>query len=240
MSNQVQLKTRVRSFFKRNLPFIVHVHNFYTNQKFKNKSIDQVFNTIYQENAWGNSESKSGEGSEVYMAQELINQLPVLLKKYKIKSFLDLPCGDFNWMQHVAIGEAQYIGADIVGDMVDNNQKEYADEKRGFKKLDLTSDPLDKVDVIFIRDCLVHLTYLQIKDAFANIKKADIKYILITSYPKSDTNYDIVTGGWRKLNFENAPFKFPPPLDFIDEKCEEGAYFADKVMALWKVSDLKL
>jgi hypothetical protein len=240
MPDPSQIKTDIRSFLKRNFPSIVHVHNFYTNRKFKNKSVDEVFTSIHSKNAWGNSESKSGEGSEVKQAQALIESLPAFLKKHHLHSLLDLPCGDFNWMQHVDYGSTIYTGADIVENIISRNQQLYASDQRAFKKLDLTSDPLDKVDVIFIRDCLVHLSYDYIHSAFENIKRAGITYILITSYIRSDTNYDIVTGGWRKLNFQKAPFNFPPPIDYIDEKCQEGPYFEDKVMALWRVADLDL
>jgi hypothetical protein len=240
MPDPSQLKTDVRSFLKRNFPSIVHVHNFYTNRKFKNKSVGEVFTAIHSENAWGNSESKSGEGSEVKQARALIDSLPEFLKRHQLHSLLDLPCGDFNWMQHVDYGNTTYTGADIVDNIISRNQQLFTSEQRKFKKLDLTSDQLDKVDVIFIRDCLVHLSYEYIHLAFENIKRAGITYILITSYINSDTNYDIVTGGWRKLNFQKAPFNFPPPIDYIDEKCQEGPYFEDKVMALWKVDDLDI
>ena len=200
--------------------------------------MDEVFTAIHSENAWGNSESKSGEGSEVKQARELIESLPEFLKKHQLHSLLDLPCGDFNWMEHVDYGSTTYTGADIVENIINRNQQLYASEQRVFKKLDLTSDLLDKVDVIFIRDCLVHLSYEYIHRAFENIRRAGITYLLITSYIRSDTNYDIVTGGWRKLNFQKAPFNFPPPIDYIDEKCQEGPYFEDKVMALWRVDDL--
>ena len=238
MPHPSQIKTDIRSFLKRNFPSIVHVHNFYTNRKFKNKSVDEVFTAIHSENAWGNSESKSGEGSEVKQARELIESLPAFFKKHQLHSLLDLPSGDFNWMQHVDYGSTAYTCADIVENIVNRNQQLYASEMRKFKKLDLTSDPLDQVDVIFIRDCLVHLSYEYIHSAFENIRRAGITYLLITSYIRSDTNYDIVTGGWRKLNFQKAPFNFPPPIDYIDEKCQEGPYFEDKVMALWRVDDL--
>ena len=124
-----------------------------------------------------------------------------------------------------------YVGADIVPELIDSNRKRHGRDKVSFEKLDLTSDPLPCCDVVFIRDCLVHLSYELIGRALRNVYSSGIRYMLITSYPKSDNNYDIVTGGWRKLNFEKAPFHFPPPRDFIDEKCQEGPYFADKVMA---------
>lgn len=37
-----------------------------------------------------------------------------MLKKYSIKSILDIPCGDFSWMKKIELDGIEYIGADIV------------------------------------------------------------------------------------------------------------------------------
>jgi hypothetical protein len=66
-----------------------------------NKQLEQVFTNIYDTRAWHSKESISGNGSELIQTEQIINELPVLLKKYNITSMLDIPCGDFNWMQHV-------------------------------------------------------------------------------------------------------------------------------------------
>ena len=73
MADTPQIETSARSFFKRHFPFVVHIHNFYTNIKFRDQTPNEVFNSIYRRNAWGNAESLSGEGSEVGQARELID-----------------------------------------------------------------------------------------------------------------------------------------------------------------------
>ena len=37
-------------------------------------------------------------------------------------SLLDLPCGDFHWMQHTDLSGVQYIGGDLVGDLIECNR----------------------------------------------------------------------------------------------------------------------
>jgi hypothetical protein len=41
-----------------------------------------------------------------------------LLRQFEIHSLLDLPCGDFNWMQHVDLQGIKYTGGDIVEALV--------------------------------------------------------------------------------------------------------------------------
>ena len=43
----------------------------------------------------GDSNSFSGTGSNLDQTKEIIKKLPILIKNYKIKSILDIPCGDF-------------------------------------------------------------------------------------------------------------------------------------------------
>ena len=61
--------------------------------------VKETFTEIYTENLWASAESKSGTGSELRNTEVLRQELSVLLKKYKIQSMLDIPCGDFNWMK---------------------------------------------------------------------------------------------------------------------------------------------
>jgi hypothetical protein len=62
---------------------------------------------------------------------------------------------------------------------------------------------------------------------------------LTTTFVDHADNVDIVTGEWRPLNLERAPFGFPPPHRTIDEKClHSGGIYADKRLALWPLSQV--
>lgn len=208
--------------------------------KFKNRSAQDVFTEIYKTNRWKSSESISGEGSELKQAETLIKELNSLVTNLNISSILDIPCGDFNWMQHVDLSKVNYVGADIVNELIEKNVEKFKDyENVNFIVLDLINNELPKKDLVIIRDCLVHLSFDHISKSIENVKKSGSKYLFTTTYPNHNTNLDIVTGDWRRLNLMQPPFNFPGPLLVINENCtESNGRYADKSMVLWDISKL--
>uniref|UniRef100_UPI002157A42F class I SAM-dependent methyltransferase n=2 Tax=Pseudomonadota TaxID=1224 RepID=UPI002157A42F len=86
-------------------------------------------------------------------------ELPHLLREFNIRSVLDIPCGDFNWMRHVDLGGVHYIGADIVPELVEHNRRTYRGPRIQFEHLDVIASPLPKVDAVLCRDGLVHFPH---------------------------------------------------------------------------------
>lgn len=91
--------------------------------------------------------------------------------------------------------------------------------------------------MLLCRDCLVHLSHDQVKDAMRNVKRSAITYLLTTTFVRREANADIPTGEWRPLNLQRPPFDFPPPLRLIDEQCPHPE-FRDKALGLWRVADI--
>lgn len=206
-----------------------------------NKSTKDIFTSYKETKFWKSTESLSGDGSELSVTIDLRKGLKRIIEQFEIKTILDIPCGDFNWMKAVDLEKIQYMGGDIVTSLIDNNSENYASQNIIFKELDLTFDELPNVDLIFCRDCLVHLSYKQICKAIKNIKRSNSTYLLATSFVKATKNKDILTGEWRKLNLEIAPFNFGKAIATIDEKyTEKGDRYADKSMCLWRIEDIKL
>lgn len=203
-------------------------------------STSEVFTYIYNNNHWKSTESISGEGSEFEQTTKLITDLNKLLIDMNIKSVLDLPCGDFNWMQNVDLSKIDYIGADIVQELISVNIKRLKNrEKLKFEVLDIIRDTLPKSDLIIVRDCFVHLSYKDICSAIDTIKLSGSKYLLATTFTDNRINYDIITGDWRPLNLQANPFKFPTPILVINENCtEDNGKYSDKSMALWDLSKI--
>jgi FMN-dependent NADH-azoreductase len=63
-----------------------------------------------------------------------------------------------------------YVGADIVDELIQSNKRKYP--KHYFRVLDITQDELPKVDLMMVRDCLVHLSDADVKKALTNIKRS--------------------------------------------------------------------
>ena len=175
------------------------------------KDPEERFTKIYQENHWNASESRSGEGSTQENTQNIRNELPKVLKKYKIKSMFDAPCGDFNWMKSITQGiSIKYIGGDIVKPMIEKNQADHGSNSISFLHLDLTKNTLPKVDLMFCRDCLFHLSYQDIALVLENFLNSQITYLITTSHAAPNepriVNSNITTGDMRLLDLFSEPF----------------------------------
>jgi hypothetical protein len=148
---------------------------------------------------------------------------------------LDIPCGDWNWMKKVDLSSVSYIGADIVEKLIISNKQSYPNID--FRTLDLTTDELPKVDLVFVRDCLGHLTNENVHKAIANIRNSGSKYLLATSFTRWNMNPDIQDGGWKCINLMIEPF-YLNPIYLINENCQEGyPHYNDKCMILFKMND---
>ena len=64
-------------------------------------STRRIFSRFYLKNSWANSESVSGEGSNLVQTSTIRRELEKLLAELNIRALLDAPCGDFNWIRHV-------------------------------------------------------------------------------------------------------------------------------------------
>lgn len=200
---------------------------------------ERIFRKIYHENAWGDAESRSGTGSNLAQTARLRAELPGLLRRLQCRTILDLPCGDFWWMQHVDLNGIDYLGGDIVPELIDENTRRHGGPGRRFQVIDLVNDPLPRVDLVLCRDCFVHLSFEYIARAVANLRRSGSTYLAATTYPGTASNLDVPSGKWRTLNMCLPPFGFPVPVEVLSEDCTEGdGQHADKTLAVWRLADL--
>ena len=201
--------------------------------------MEATFSRIYEHNVWANAESVSGPGSTIARAADFIDDLVALLKHLDTRVLLDAACGDFNWAGPVADAVEQYIGLDVVSDLIVRNQHASAGLRRRFMRADLTADPLPQADVILCRDCLVHFSFQDIVRALHNFQHSGSRYVLTTTFIGRGVNDDIATGAWRPLDLQAPPFALPLPLAVVDEKCTHtGGIYRDKRLALWTLATL--
>jgi hypothetical protein len=152
-----------------------------------------------------------------------------LLQAHNIRSVLDAPCGDFNWMQQVRF-DGQYTGCDIVEDLVAENQRLHGTERRSFRRLDICQDELPQCDLVLCRECLNHISFDEIARAVQNLERAARMLLVITHHPGVKENTDQTASfRFRPLNFTLAPFGFRPPDALVDE----GDYDPGKCLGVW-------
>jgi SAM-dependent methyltransferase len=197
-----------------------------------------VFDEIYEKNKWNSKESVSGVGSTLRKTKKIREFLPEIIKDNGIKSILDAPCGDFNWMKEVDLNGTKYIGGDIVKPLVDKCNETYESEDRTFVHLDISSQELPNVDAILCRDCMIHLPNEKVLEVLRNIKKAGIRWALLTTYPEVEKNKKIKEGSWRKVNLQAEPFNLPEPTALYNEG--ETGWNAGKYIGVWDFTKLSI
>lgn len=207
------------------------------------EKLGDKFSYIFETNLWGAEQTVSGLGSDVHSTRYVRAAVEQVCREYHIKVLLDLPCGDVAWIHEAKLPIREYIGADIVPEIIEQNRSRVdlhkTDYATRFEVLDLTRDPLPRADLILCRDCLVHLSFANVRSALNNIARSRADYLLTTTFPEHDANADVEDGDWRLLNLERPPFSLPKPLAIFNEHCdEEGGAFADKSLALWSVATL--
>ena len=199
----------------------------------------QHFSRIYEENVFGGQESRSGTGSSLQQTEAVRQLLPGLMAEYAVGSFLDAPCGDCHWIAELDWRTVKYTGVDVVPALIQANAVRLAARHMKFAPADLCADPLPRADLIFCRDCWVHLDFRQIRASLGNFRRSGSGYLLTTTFTALPRNRDLGGRIWRPLNLQAPPFSFPPPEKLLVEGCtEDGGKYADKSLGFWRLKDL--
>jgi hypothetical protein len=135
---------------------------------------------------------------------------------------------DLSWVK--------YIGGDIVSEIIAQNKKKYPNID--FRTLNIITDKLPKVDLIFCRDCLGHFSNENVEKALTNIKASGAKYLMATTYydPKWLIDTDIPDGGWRPINLIKQ-FGLEEPIILINEDLTAAdRVYHDKSLGMWKIN----
>jgi 2-polyprenyl-3-methyl-5-hydroxy-6-metoxy-1,4-benzoquinol methylase len=196
----------------------------------------QVFEQIYSRGIWLNRNEHdvlSGVGSRLEATVGVRANLPALLACIGARSMVDVGCGDFTWMQHVALG-VKYIGVDVVASVVETNQRLYGSVQRDFRCVDAVAEPLPAADAVLCREVLFHLSFADARRLLENIKASGARHLIATTDTVTNFNSDIRTGDFRLLNLRKRPFRFPaPPIQIPDEAVQVG-----RSMGAWQVTDI--
>lgn len=174
----------------------------------------------------GLPETACGGGSTLAATEHLRGRLPATLRYLRVRSLLDAPCGDFNWMSRVNLGDITYVGADY------SAQNLIAASNRSssqvFHQLDIITDALPQADAMLCRDFHQHLPTEMAVAALRNFIASGTRWLLATSH-SNEVNTDIAEAGdFRPINLMRAPFNFPKPVAAIDDPPGSG-----RILGAW-------
>ena len=107
-------------------------------------SYKELFTQIYEGYKFGGTnESRSGLGSTLEETSGLRDKIKLLIREKNIKSVVDIPCGDFNWMKEIVSEFKYYRGVDIVKDLIKANKEKY----KNFENVDfMVADVITEFD----------------------------------------------------------------------------------------------
>jgi hypothetical protein len=221
-------------------PVLAHERFVADRASFAGLDLAARFARIVQTNLWGAATSTSGLGSETAATAAIRGALPGLLQRLGARSLLDAPCGDAGRIM-ACIRDLDYTGIDIVPSLITANSLRAlrGEINARFLVADITRDALPRTDVILCRDCLVHLSFDNIRRAVARFRVSGARWLLTTTFPEWEVNSDCEDGDWRALNMQRAPFGWPAPTELINERCDEGdGGWRDKSLGLWSIAEL--
>lgn len=178
----------------------------------------------------GLPETRCGAGSTILNTQSIRARLPELFLEYGVKSIIDLPCGDFNWMAQTDLSGIDYTGYD--NDSQNIIIARGRDSKRGFeprsKKLvmiDVLCGTIGTADLVICRDFLQHLPFAE-AEPFMDKLRSVAPLALITSH-LNQANSDIsLPGDFRPLNLQVSPFSLDPPIEIIND--------CGRILGVWR------
>lgn len=163
-----------------------------------------VFQKIYTQNKWLFG---SGEGSLPAVVKPYQEFLQKFLREKSIQSVVDVGCGDWQFSRLIEWGNIQYLGLDVVPEVIRQNQRQFATENISFAALDATRESLPPADLLLVKDVLQHWPNETIQNFLPNLK--NYRYTLITNDADERTNVDINFGKHRAVDITLPPFSFP-------------------------------
>jgi len=172
---------------------------------------------VYEMNLWGSNNSTfySGKGShKPEIINPYIKTVRTFLKSFKKPLIVcDLGCGDFNVGKELVNCTKQYIGVDIVTDLIEYNKQVFEENNLEFHCLDIAEEDLPKGDCVLLRQVLQHLSNHEIEKVVS--KLSDYKYVILTEHlPVGNfiPNKNIISGQGIRIKKKSGVNLLVPPF----------------------------
>ena len=167
--------------------------------------------------------SASGQGSFLgYTTETSLQILKETIRKHNIKSMVDIPCGDVNWIFDSFETDSLpfYVGLDVASKVIEVNKKRFAHHKnKEFYFWDAsqctiphflngTTGEEETFDLVHVRDVIQHFSLDLGVKYFCNVFKSGPKFLLTTTF-QGGGNRDVKDSDYYKNDLSKEPFSFP-------------------------------
>lgn len=161
-----------------------------------------IFNAIYTNNVWGKG---SGEGSAEELTGEYRKFLHNFLRANRIRSVVDLGCGDWQFSRHMDWSGIEYCGIDVSSVVLEATRTFSAPNIR-FQEMNGIEGDLPSADLLICKDVVQHWSNADVQKLFPKLNGFCLALITNAFHPAITENQDIATGEFRPLNLLAKPF----------------------------------
>jgi hypothetical protein len=181
----------------------------------------------------GLPETRCGLGSTLRYTEDLRADLPLLLYSLEVKTLLDIPCGDFNWMAHTDLSDIRYTGWDIDGDNCWSAEHRpsvpwgFAPKTKKIVHCDAVTTPWPRHDAVLCRDFFQHIPNKDVAACLQMFVDSGSTWMLATNFTSGKADEIEAKGKFRELDLTAPPFSLTEPKGFL----EDGS---GRVLAIWR------
>jgi SAM-dependent methyltransferase len=160
------------------------------------------FERIYRQNTWGYG---SGHGSIPRTTKDYRSYIEGFIAANRVTSVVDVGCGDWQYSRLIDWHGADYLGLDVVPDLVERDQREFGGPGVRFDVSPADLADVPTADLLITKDVLQHVPNAKVSELVGALTR--FKYALITNdIAGSEPNGDIEAGGWRAVDLRLPPF----------------------------------
>lgn len=165
-----------------------------------------------------------------------------IIEKYKVKSIVDIGCGDLHWMKEINLDGIEYYGIDwILSDYAKENfEKMQSKYNKGWKDLyeeNFMYVDIPKVDLIICKCVLIHMTNDMAVEALEHIFKDPPDFFLSSTQDVRDNDrrhIRISYPSYSAINLMREPFNFGLPLYSYGQKMRNTMAYT----SLWETKGM--
>ena len=168
-----------------------------------------IFTQTYKENKWGSSESRSGPGSNLAYT-EGIRRIIVELIDEGVETIWDCSCGDWNWMKEISDRLPNYVGNDIVEELIGVNSEKFGSDRVKFRCGDMVSGLKElgdsSIDLILCRHTLEHLPTDYSIEVVREIRRVAKKALITSNTHQGNSPINPNGSNARVINLEKDEY----------------------------------
>ncbi|HUF74325.1 MAG TPA: class I SAM-dependent methyltransferase [Gammaproteobacteria bacterium] len=182
----------------------------------RGRSRAAIFRDIYAKGQWGKrgKEFFSGLGSIGTHVGPYVGYVSEFVRTNGIEAIVDLGCGDFRVASQIDLGRANYLGCDIVEELIARNTASFGNDKISFGSLDIVTDDLPDGDLCLVRQVFQHLSNGDILRSL--VKLSAYRFVLITDElgpASARPNLDIEAFRGTRTDFGSGLYYDQPPFN---------------------------